>query len=224
MPRGIYPRKPRRAVADDSSKRQAGATITDVADPSKTIRVHSDTGPAETAEPAEISSKTERLIDQVRQPFKQYSHGFGAVLTTRAELAPKFMRAFDAWKSETEGSFVRFVQLFDPTVPEAFAEYRNHKTFQAADYLARLVRQQERGERTPVDAAHKPATPLVALARLVATVLPAVDPAGALWAAFVREMHWSPQQADRVRALGQKEGAIQLRGKTAKLVRLAAAA
>jgi hypothetical protein len=55
-----------------------------------------------------------------------------------------------------------------------------------------------------------PVSAYVALARLVATVLPVVDPTGAIWSAFIREMHWTPAQAQRLKVVGAKEGAVRL--------------
>lgn len=158
---------------------------------------------------AELSSRTRALIDNVRTSFVTFVDDFSALVSSsRQDLAPRVMRAFDAYRGETDGTFVDFVRQLDPTVPADRIKYRAHRSYQAADYLRRLVAQAPRAEtrkRGP-----KATTPLVALARLMATVLPAVDPTGAVWTAFVKEMHWSAEQAKRLQKLAASQGAVSL--------------
>lgn len=156
-----------------------------------------------------LSAKMRTMIDSVREPFTTFVDDFSALMqTSRAELAPRVMRVFAAYKAETDGTFVDFVRLLDASIPADRQKYRAHRAYQAADYLRRLVTQAPRAlarKRGP-----RPATPLVALARLIATVLPAVDPTGQVWAAFVKEMHWSAEQAKRLQKLAQSQGAVVL--------------
>lgn len=156
----------------------------------------------------QLSAKLETVIDNLRRPFKAFVSQFKEMTVSRAELAPLFVQAYTAFEKETEGSFIQFCRLVDPTIPPDRASYRNDSGYQAATYLRRLVQQAQAAptrKRGP-----KPATPLVALARFVATVLPVVDPTGAIWSAFVAEMHWSERQAQRVQALGVKTGPIAI--------------
>lgn len=156
-----------------------------------------------------LTAKTRALIDNVRTSFVTFVDDFSALVSSsRQDLAPRIMRAYGAYREETGGTFVDFVRQLDSTVPADRAKYRAHRSYQAADYLRRLVAAAPRTatrSRGP-----KPATPLVALARLMATVLPAVDPTGAVWAAFVKEMHWSADQAKRLQKLAASQGAVPL--------------
>lgn len=161
-----------------------------------------------------LSARTRGLIDGLREPFTTFVDDFSSLMqTSRAELAPRVMRVFNTYKAETDGTFVDFVRQLDASVPSDRDKYRAHRSYQAADYLRRLVAQAPRAltrKRGP-----RPATPLVALARLIATVLPAVDPTGQVWAAFVKEMHWSAEQAKRLQKLAASQGAVVLPKQTA---------
>lgn len=177
-----------------------------------------DTAPTATIDAAAtLSTKLANVIDALRRPFKAFVGDFRNLTTSRAELAPEFMRAFDAYEAETEGSFIAFCRLVDPTIPADRAAYRNDPAYQAATYLRRLVQQTT---TKPRRRGPKPATPLVALARFVATVLPLVDPTGVIWTAFVQEMHWSERQAKQVKLLGAKQGAIPMPRKVTENLRL----
>lgn len=171
----------------------------------------SDTMPGvgRSVETPTLSAKTRAMIEGIREQFSTFVDDFTALVSSsRAELAPRVMRAFDAYKNETDGTFVDFVRQLDATVPADRVKYRAHRSYQAADYLRRLVAQAPRAmarKRGP-----RPATPLVALARLIATVLPAVDPTGQVWAAFVKEMHWTAEQAKRLQKLAASQGAVVL--------------
>lgn len=170
----------------------------------------------------ELSKKVIHLIDEIRKPFAAFVNDFAAMTESRAELAPKFMKAFAAYAQETGKSFVAFVRVIDPSVPEDRDGYRGHSTYQAATYLKRLVDQQgAQREASKVPASERPATPLVALARFVTTVLPLVDPTGALWNAFIKEMKWTDEYAERVKVLGAKQGPIVLKGRAVAAFRVA---
>lgn len=173
-----------------------------------TARAVRDTAPA-TPVPDNMSAKTKHLVDAVRQPFMAFATDFAAITLTRADLSPKFMKAFGAYASDTGGTFIAFVRLIDPTVPADRKAYRAHTSYAAADYLRRLAAATAT-PRKPIPASKRPATPLVALARMVATVLPLVDPNGKIWDAFVAEMHWTQDTAKRVQSLGAKLGPITL--------------
>lgn len=158
---------------------------------------------------APLSTKVATLVDTLRIPFRAFVDGFESLTTARAELAPKFMKAFGAWTAETGGTFVGFVREMDPTVPESREGYRSHKAYQAADYLRRLSAP-GRLAREPVPLDQRPVTPLVALSRLVATVLVPLDTTGSIYAAWLRECHWSDEQGERLKALAQREGPVKL--------------
>lgn len=169
----------------------------------------------------ELTAKTQHLIDAVTGPFRDFVSGFTAITKSRADLAPDFLRAFNAYASETGQSFVAFVRLIDPTVPTNREQYRNHAAYQAAMYLRRLLALEEtkRSAKT-VKASDRPVTPLQALAKLVATLLPTLDPNGVIWNAFVKDMHWSDEQAARLRRLADKIGPVVLKGRQASALRI----
>lgn len=160
--------------------------------------------PAEVKEPTQ---KTLRLIDTIRPQFMAFVSDFAIITASREQLAPAFMKAFGAYQVETAGSFVSFVRLLDPTVPADAAGYRANSTYSAADYLRRKAAQQAT-PRVRVPLSQRPATPLVALARLVATILPMLDEKDALWASFVQEMHWSDSQVARLQTIVNREGPV----------------
>lgn len=173
----------------------------------QTVRSTASETPATVTAPVQLSVKLTSVIDNLRRPFRAFVSEFKSLSLSRAELAPAFMEAFGHYEKETDGTFIQFCRLVDPSIPADREAYRNDPSYQAATYLRRLVQQAEmqspKKKRGP-----KPATPLLALARFVATVLPVVDPTGAIWAAFVAEMHWSERQAARVQALGVKAGPV----------------
>lgn len=175
-----------------------------------------------TTEGNALTVKVSKLLAELEPPFLAFAEGFAHLSTARSELAPQFMQACRAWQRETHGTFVAFVRLFDSTVPLHRAGYRAHTTYAAADYLRRL-RNKRRGQSVPIE--QRSVSPLVALARLVATVMPVVDPTGTIWAAFVKAMNWSDEQAERLKVLSAREGAISLPPRTKhSLVTLRAAA
>lgn len=169
----------------------------------RSIARHEDS-PAIVKEPTQ---KTLRLIDDVRRPFTAFVDEHSIVLESRADLAPKFVRAYDAFRTDTEQSFVAFVRLFDPEIPADREGYRNHRTYQAAEYLRRVVANQAK-PALPVN--KRPVTPLVALARLLATILPDMVDHEILWAAFVKEMRWSQGQVARLQTIVNREGPVNL--------------
>lgn len=169
-----------------------------------------------TTDDSKTSTPNPRIATMVRklQPmFMAFAEGLTHLTTARSDLAPKFMKTFEAWAKETGGTFVEFVQQLDDKVPSDREGYKAHTSYMAADYLRRL-QARLRQPREPVPEGERPVTPLVALAKIVATVLPAVDPTGTIWAAFIAELHWSPEQAERLKALSEKQGAIKLPPRT----------
>lgn len=148
-----------------------------------------------------ISQRTQKLIDDVRASFSDYASDFGSLVMSRAELAPKFMQAFRAFQKDTEQTFVAFVQVLDDTVPSDRDGYRKHSTYQAAENLRSLNAAQSQAAAKPIPAHRRPATPLVALAKMVATIVPLLDDTGVIWQAFLKQLHWSEVQVKRLQTL-----------------------
>ncbi len=172
-----------------------------------------------------VSARTRKLIDAVTEQFKSYASARITLGQTASKLAPKFMQAFDAWHTETAGKFIEFVHLVDPSVPMQRELYRANGTYQAADYLRRLVALSEAEPSTPRDPnAPKPVSPLEAIARLITTIAPLVDNVDIIWEAFLKELHWSDNQVSRVRKLVAKGNApaiLMQHGAKLKLIRRA---
>ena len=159
----------------------------------------------------QLSRKLDTLLTDLRKPFTDYAMGFDTTLAKRAELAPKFMKTYESFQAETSRSFIDFVRLVDHHVPAARKEYKANRVYQAADYLRRVQSNKLKGKTRK--AGPKPATPLEALARFIATLLPAME--GPVWQSLLSELHWSDRQAKRLQALARKEGPIDLAVKPA---------
>ena len=161
-----------------------------------------------------LSKKTLALVEEVRAGFVGFSTEFNLLTSGRAELAPRFIRAFDAWVKETSGTFVAFVRVLDPALPTGRTDYRNHPSYQAALYLQGLSRAAEKPE---VPANKRPITPLHALARVLATILPLIDDRGVLWATFLKQLHWSETQVKGLQAMVDHEKALMILPSSPKL-------
>lgn len=189
-PRGQYQRKPKADVVTESAPATKAAVVGTI-----------------------LTAKTKALVDAIRKPFTDFSEGYALLTTNRRELAPRFMRAFEAWKGEMNGTFAAFVRVLVPSVPEARDDYRAHPAYQAADYLRRLGGANERDvEVVPIE--DRPATPYIGLARLWATLVPLIDPEGTvahrLLEAIAKELNWTEQQVERIESLAQSQGPVKL--------------
>lgn len=200
MPRGIYARR-------RSSTPQPRHTVQDTA---PTPRPAAD----DAAEDTKLTAKVVRALDGIRDTFIAFVKDYTAILVRREDLAPKFMKASNMWIAETGGSFVDFVRVLDSTVPVDRDGYRAHRAYQAADYLRRLVQQGARTVETPVEKAARIASAPVntrhAMARLLASFLPFIDPAAldAVWKAAETQLHWTEGQIDGMKELVKTEAPL----------------
>lgn len=149
------------------------------------------------------TARTARLVEGIRAPFLTFVSDFAALTTSRADIAPKFYKAFLAWQGDTHQTFVQFVRDLDPSIGSARADYRKHKTFQAADYLRRLAIRAAKPAVKKGEAAPAPASALDGMARLLASVLPMIhrDQLPKLWEAVSTELHWSPRKMTHLQHL-----------------------
>lgn len=168
------------------------------------------TAAATAAIDAPLSHVTARLVAAIRDDFGAFVDSFASLTTDRNTFAPKFMKAFGAWTKETGESFVGFVRLLDPKVPADRDGYRAHASYQAADYLRRKQADAGRAATTETPEGERPVSLNTALVYLLATVMPVVDPTGSIWTAFVHEMHWTPEQAQRLKERAARLGAVKL--------------
>jgi hypothetical protein len=168
-----------------------------------------DAAPAST-EPAEVvvSAKTQQLAAAVTGAFRSFVSESTTFFQTRAEVATPFMRAFLSFKKDTKAparpnglgmaDFVR--RFFDPSVPADRDAYKKHKAFNAANNLARLYRDLHKPKKKA--AGPPPETPLRAMARLVAAILPLLpaDQVERLWSTIERELHWQGRRLNGLKA------------------------
>jgi hypothetical protein len=180
-------------------------------------------------QPAPLTEKAVKAIEGVRAQFTSYVQGFVALQVSRQDLAPKFMRAFGVYQSETAGTFPNFVRQFDPTIGPSRDDYRNHKTFQAADYLRRITTGTTASSKpaTADPSAPPAATPLDAAALAIATVLSSVPQSehDALWRAVSAALHWSERQVANLRhraEAAEPVASLEARRGTIHLVQTAA--
>lgn len=159
--------------------------------------------PAPAAEPAPtLSPKVAHLVEDIRRPFMELSDLQGGLQRSAKTLAPRFMKAFGAWQTETGGTFIAFVMVLDPEVPADRAGYRGHSSYQSAEYLRRLMAAKTKPAEDAEDPADRPATPFETLAVVLGTLADYVDMA-AVWAAFEKKLRWTPAQ---IRRLQQRVG------------------
>lgn len=175
---------------------------------------------ADEVEDIEVSAKTKKLVDGIRQPFAAFTTEFTALSKSRAALAPKFMRAYHAWSAETGGTFVDFVRELDPEVPEERDAYRAHASYQAADYLRRL---QANGQREPVEGGGpKAESPMAVIGMLLASMAPVVDNMDEVYSIFQTKLHWSPQRVKRLQTLAADSPPLLTKEGQARKLKVAA--
>lgn len=164
--------------------------------------VPAEAGAASVAETTpDLPAKVERAVKAITAPFRAFVKSFGALAVSREELSPKFMKAFGLWQAETGGTFVEFIRFLVPGVPSVRAEYRNHRAYQAADYLRRLAGNAARKPRTAAERASAPAPPTDVIARIMASlmeVIPEGRQQDTVWAALQSQAHWTNRQIQRL--------------------------
>lgn len=148
----------------------------------------------------DLSAKVDKAVKTIMAPFRAFVRNFGALAMSREELSPKFMKAFGLWQAETAGTFVEFVRFLVPDVPAQRAEYRNHRAYQAADYLRRLAGNAARRPRTAAERATAPAPPTDVIARVFASLMEIIpdDRQDTIWSALQGQLHWTPRQVQRL--------------------------
>lgn len=144
-----------------------------------------------------LPAKLTKAIDSLRVTFRDFTDDFAALNLNREVLAPKFMKVFGQWQATTGGTFVDFVRILVPSVPADREGYRAHPAYASADYLRRITQQESRETETPVARANRiasaPVNPRVALARMLASILPLLSPETlpVLWQSAADTLHWS---------------------------------
>jgi hypothetical protein len=205
MPRGIYNRQLSTPAARSSSK-----------DTARTLAATTDTTPDK--EPVKLTGPLVRALDTLRTVFTAFVADFKVLEMKRAELAPRFMKTFRKWQGETGGSFVAFVRVMVPDLPMDTKSYKAHSVYNAADYLRTMAARLEREGTTPVERAraiaNRPASPRTAMARMMASFLPLIDPSAlaALRTAMEEQLHWTTAQVDGIMDLvGTEQPIVRVR-------------
>lgn len=168
--------------------------------------------------PQSLTAKTKKAVDLIRKSFTTFVKDFASLAEKREVLAPRFMKAYNSWAEETGGSFIDFVRYLVPDVPAQSRSndkgpgYRDHRAYQAADYLRRraqeLKRKEDLAKQTPQQRqkqiASAAATPMYAAAKVLAALLAIVPPEeqDKIRAAMHDTLHWSDRQVERVMKLG----------------------
>ena len=153
-----------------------------------------------------LSPELSRNIEALRKPFLDYVQGFASMSARRDELAPRFMAALDDWRKETgRTQFIEFCRTVDPSIPTRRDDspegpgYRNHRSYQAADYLRRKSSRTDSGvgRATPIrNSSWK-------LSRLLATLLPLVrkDSVSEFWNAIATEFDLAKGQVNTLKRM-----------------------
>jgi len=163
-----------------------------------------------------ITAKTKRLIEGIEKRFSTYVKNFIGVRKSGEELAPEFMKAFNQWASEVGrgATFVKFVQMLDDSVPIRSRTqgdeqgYRDHRTYQAADYLRKInagTRSRSTagaGDAEGTQAGKRAATvsnPVLRVLAALQNLLP-MGQRHTLWEATMQEFGWNQQQVQKAQA------------------------
>jgi hypothetical protein len=171
----------------------------------------------------DLSSKVSKAIDAIKKPFTSFVKDFAALSTTREELAPKFMKAFGLFQAETGGTFVMFVRYLDPSIGAARNEYRSHRTYQAADYLRRIVGNARNRPQSVAERQAAPAPPTDVLARILASLV-SILPEGQkekVYDALKQEARWTDRQVERMHnQVEHVDPLVEIKGRTLENLRL----
>lgn len=185
---------------------------------------HGRTAAAALAETTpDLSAKVTKAVDAIKKPFVSFVKDFTSLAMRREELAPQFMKAFGMWQAETGSTFVEFVRFLVPEIPATRAEYRNHRAYQAADYLRRLTGNAARRPMTQSERQAAPAPPTDALARILASFMQVIpdNQKGHLWEALESQLHWTPRQVQRIQTQTEHvDPLVEIKGRTLENLRL----
>lgn len=119
---------------------------------------------------ADLKGAVKRTFEDLKKPVATLSASFGVFKEKAASLAPKVMGLYAKILSEAADAgisftFVDFVRLFDPALPEKAEDYRKAKSYYTLDYLRNVQRPKRAGKQGQRDVATDES------ARLIATLL-----------------------------------------------------
>jgi hypothetical protein len=126
-----------------------------------------------------LSGPERTTFASIKREVLDLGKRYGIIREKIAKIAPKVIANFKALDAKYTdlGGFIGYCRMIDPKVPTHAADdgdelgYRNHRTYQALDYMRRLVNAANRPPRdaNTTQGARNPATDQ--LARLLASVL-----------------------------------------------------
>lgn len=158
--------------------------------------------------PIAFSVALRRELDDLRDDFLPFVAACQVLTTKRRDIAPAFMKLFHRYKRETHGTFVAFVHELDPTMPVDRDHYPNHRSYQTALYLRRIV---EAPHTTMAN--RRTAAPFAVAAMLLRSLLvlsKGKEPE--IWSALKRQSHWDDRQIDRLKLKMAKVHPIAIPG------------
>ena len=154
------------------------------------------------------SVKLKAALDELRPAFREVGQGLDQLARKRAEIAPVFLKTYQAWQRETGRPFIAFVHELDPAVPVNDRNaYRTHRSYRAAQYLRQLAENPEKTAPTG-------RTPLAMLAITIKSFLPLYGPSQkdqhAALEALIGATHWRERDRRRLLAKIRRAKAIGL--------------
>lgn len=155
----------------------------------------------------QVSNELRDTINVMRAKIADFSDAFAVVTQRKQDIAEAFMDGYTLWAKETSRSFVDYVRALDASIPADREGYRNHKTYQACDYLRRSVTVGRGGNRVGGAQAQPTRTNAVGrIARLLATVLTIVkeDDQPIIWQALSDELALTPRQVSNLKEMVSK--------------------
>lgn len=166
------------------------------------------TAPTHDRQTPTFSMTLRREMEEFKVPFITFTTTCQSLTTKRKDLAPQFMKLFRHYRRETHGTFVSFVHDLDPLMPTDRKAYQNHRAYQAALYLRRLI---DAPKTTPQH--RRTASPFTALAMTMRSLLYFTKKHEVeVWSALKRSTHWDDRQIKTLQAKMRKVHPLSLPG------------
>lgn len=144
-----------------------------------------------------LSMALQRELRDLRGEFLPFVEATSTLTVKRKDMAPAFMKLFKRYRKESGGTFVAFVHELDADMPVEREKYINHRSYQAALYLRRLI---EAPHTTPQH--RRTAPPFRVLAAVMTSLLYYTKKHEVeVWTALKRVSHWDDRQIMRLQAL-----------------------
>lgn len=146
----------------------------------------------------DLKGAIKRTFEDLKKPVAALASSYGVFKEKASTLAPKVMGLYAKILAEASDAgisftFVDFVRLFDPALPEKAEDYRKAKSYYTLDYLRNAQRPKRAGKQGQRDAATDET------ARLIATLLLVfkVEDHDTLWNIIADEFRLSSGDASK---------------------------